>query len=267
MERKLITYAGKETVAQAGAQRTLLTILDSLNEQPQPRRFDLALTGGSDSIKALEYMASNPLIDVIDWARVHIWWGDERFVAADNEDRNALQARRGLLDALVDAGKLPSANIHEMAADTRAALDVESASDAETDTLLDQAARDYERELISELGSEPVFDLLTLGMGPDGHYASLFPGHQEIGITDRLVVGVNHSPKMPPLRLSLTAPALARSRRTWFFTAGTGKAEALRNVFDKPDNPEYPSSFANGGDEFIWFTDIAAAAQVIHAEQ
>jgi hypothetical protein len=91
-ERQLVVYRDGDTIAQAGAQRTLLAILDTLSAQPQPERFDLALTGGSDSLKALSYMASNPLTQVIDWSRVHIWWGDERFVAADDEDRNALQA-------------------------------------------------------------------------------------------------------------------------------------------------------------------------------
>ena len=129
--------------------------------------------------------------------------------------------------------------------------------------MLDAAAQQYERELVAELGEQPVFNLLILGMGPDGHYASLFPGHTEINITDRLTVGVNHSPKMPPLRLSLTAPLLARSRRTWFFTAGAAKADAIAQVFAKPDNPAYPSSFAAGTEEFIWFTTADAVEKVL----
>ncbi|MEE8736933.1 6-phosphogluconolactonase [Bifidobacterium subtile] len=269
-ERQLVVYRDGDTIAQAGAQRTLLAILDALSAQPQPERFDLALTGGSDSLKALSYMASNPLTEVIDWSRVHIWWGDERFVAADDEDRNALQARRRFLDALISDGRLPAANIHEMPADTRSPEQVAAdaaASDAGDDTandaLLDAAAQQYERELVAELGEQPVFNLLILGMGPDGHYASLFPGHTEINITDRLTVGVNHSPKMPPLRLSLTAPLLARSRRTWFFTAGAAKADAIAQVFAKPDNPAYPSSFAAGTEEFIWFTTADAVEKVL----
>lgn len=145
-------------------------------------------------------------------------------------DRNALEARRLLLEQLVADGKLPESNIHEMAADTRSADDiadvmdqadsddasVRAAADATNDALLDDVASDYERELVNELGPEPVIDLMILGMGPDGHYASLFPGHDEVKVTDRLTVGVNHSPKMPPLRVSLTAPLIARSRHTWF---------------------------------------------------
>ena len=131
---------------------------------------------------------------------------------------------------------------------------VRAAADAANDALLDDVASDYERELVNELGPEPVIDLMILGMGPDGHYASLFPGHDEVKVTDRLTVGVNHSPKMPPLRVSLTAPLIARSRHTWFFAAGAGKAESLAHVFEQPNNPDYPSSYANGVDEFIWFS-------------
>lgn len=113
-------------------------------------------------------------------------------------------------------------------------LPVRAAADAANDALLDDVASDYERELVNELGPEPVIDLMILGMGPDGHYASLFPGHDEVKVTDRLTVGVNHSPKMPPLRVSLTAPLIARSRHTWFFAAGAGKAESLAHVSSSP---------------------------------
>ena len=228
---------------------------------------DVALSGGS-AAQPLGLVLSDPLADAIDWSRVHFWWSDERFVPAYDTDRNALEARRLLLDQLVANGKLPESNIHEMAADVRSADEiadvmsdadsaddsVRAAADAANDALLDAAARDYGAELIRELGPEPVIDLMILGMGPDGHYASLFPGHDEVKVTDKLTVGVNHSPKMPPLRVSLTAPLIARSRHTWFFAAGAGKAESLAHVFEQPNNPDYPSSYANGVDEFTWFS-------------
>jgi 6-phosphogluconolactonase len=248
--RKLIVYPNKDLMIQAGAQRFVLTLLDLLAERlpddTHRTRVDVALSGGS-AAQPLGSVLSDPLADAIDWSRVHFWWSDERFVPAYDTDRNALEARRLLLDQLVADGKLPESNIHEMAADTR------SADDA-NDALLDDVASDYERELVNELGPEPVIDLMILGMGPDGHYASLFPGHDEVKVTDRLTVGVNHSPKMPPLRVSLTAPLIARSRHTWFFAAGAGKAESLAHVFEQPNNPDYPSSYANGVDEFIWFS-------------
>ncbi len=217
--RKLIVYPNKDLMIQAGAQRFVLTLLDLLAERlpddTHRTRVDVALSGGS-AAQPLGLVLNDPLADAIDWSRVHFWWSDERFVPAYDTDRNALEARRLLLDQLVADGKLPESNIHEMAADTRSADDiadvmdqadsddasVRAAADAANDALLDDVASDYERELVNELGPEPVIDLMILGMGPDGHYASLFPGHDEVKVTDRLTVGVNHSPKMPPLRVS-----------------------------------------------------------------
>ena len=269
--RKLIVYPNNDLMIQAGAQRFVLALLDlfaeRLPDDTHRTRVDVALSGGS-AAQPLGLVLNDPLADAIDWSRVHFWWSDERFVPAYDTDRNALEARRLLLDQLVADGKLPESNIHEMAADTRSADDiadvmdqadsddasVRAAADAANDALLDDVASDYERELVNELGPEPVIDLMILGMGPDGHYASLFPGHDEVKVTDRLTVGVNHSPKMPPLRVSLTAPLIARSRHTWFFAAGAGKAESLAHVFEQPNNPDYPSSYANGVDEFTWFS-------------
>lgn len=269
--RKLVVYPDKDLMIQAGAQRFALALLDLLAERlpdsTHRTRVDVALSGGS-AAQPLGLVLDDPLAEAIDWSRVHFWWSDERFVPAYDTDRNALEARRLLLDKLVADGKLPESNIHEMAADVRSTDEIADAmanaesdddavravADAANDALLDAAARDYEAELIRELGPKPTIDLMILGMGPDGHYASLFPGHDEVKVTDRLAVGVNHSPKMPPLRVSLTAPMIASSSRTWFFAAGAGKADSLAHVFAKPNDPNYPSSYANGVDEFIWFS-------------
>lgn len=269
--RKLVVYPDMDLMIQAGAQRFALALLDLLAERlpdsTHRTRVDVALSGGS-AAQPLGLVLDDPLAEAIDWSRVHFWWSDERFVPAYDTDRNALEARRLLLDKLVADGKLPESNIHEMAADVRSTDEiadamanaeseddaVRAAADAANDALLDAAARDYEAELIRELGPKPTIDLMILGMGPDGHYASLFPGHDEVKVTDRLAVGVNHSPKMPPLRVSLTAQMIASSRRTWFFAAGASKADSLAHVFAKPNDPNYPSSYANGVDEFIWFS-------------
>lgn len=269
--RKLVVYPDMDLMIQAGAQRFALALLDLLAERlpdsTHRTRVDVALSGGS-AAQPLGLVLDDPLAEAIDWSRVHFWWSDERFVPAYDTDRNALEARRLLLDKLVADGKLPESNIHEMAADVRSTDEiadamanaesdddaVRAAADAANDALLDAAARDYEAELSRELGPKPTIDLMILGMGPDGHYASLFPGHDEVKVTDRLAVGVNHSPKMPPLRVSLTAQMIASSRRTWFFAAGASKADSLAHVFAKPNNPNYPSSYANGVDEFIWFS-------------
>ena len=267
MRPKLIVYPDKSTLAEAAAQRTLLTLLDDFGTEPDRERVDVLLTGGSDTIAALKYMADNPLIRAVDWQRVHLWWADERFVRSDDSARNALMAHHNLLNRLVQAGQLPQGNIHEMPADERSDKNPAQTQDQQhIDELLDDKAREYERQIVEALGDAPRFDLALLGMGPDGHYASLFPGHREIEVTDRIVVGVSDSPKPPPLRLTLTVPVLARTRRTWFLTAGEEKADALKQVFNNPNNPAYPASFADGTEEYYWFTDPGAAAQILKSD-
>ena len=106
-------------------------------------------------------------------------------------------------------------------------------------------------------GHPVIKDLFGVLIHSDGE-----PGHPQIGERERLVVGVDHSPKLPPLRLSMTAPLMARSRRTWVLTAGSGKAEALARALAEPNNPATPASFATGTEECIWFTEPSAAAGV-----
>ena len=249
-KRTLVVHQDKDRLIRDGARRFTAALNELLAERA---RVDVALSGGS-AAQPLGHVADQPDASGIDWTRVHFWFSDERFVPADHPDRNALEARRLLLDRLVESGALPSSNIHEMPADATGAGDVE------------QAARDYEEELLRELGPEPAIDLMILGMGPDGHYASLFPassGHHEVDVTDRLAVGVTDSPKPPPLRVSMTAPLIARSRRTWFFVSGANKADALAHVLaagdGRPADPEYPASYADGVEECLWLMDADAA--------
>ena len=130
------------------------------------------------------------------------------FCAGLRHRSQCLEARRLLLDQAGGRWQAAESNIHEMAADTRSADDiadvmdqadsddasVRAAADAANDALLDDVASDYERELVNELGPGTVIDLMILGMGPDGHYASLFPGHDEVKVTDRLTVGCEPLP-------------------------------------------------------------------------
>ena len=248
-------YDNRDVLAAVAAQRLVTLIMESQNDVRNLNKpFHLLLTGGTDSIRMFQMLASNPLLPAINWNLVHIWWGDERFVAYDSEDRNARKAREMFLNLLTSHKALSESHIHEMPADERSAEEIAAASDAENDAILDDAARDYEEEIIGLLGKEPVFDLAILGMGSDSHMASLFPGLPQVNNRERIVVGVNHSPKLPPMRLSLTVPVLAHSRRTWFLTAGAEKGAALMNSLSGANNPEYPASFANGTDEICWFT-------------
>ncbi|MFP1695560.1 6-phosphogluconolactonase [Gardnerella greenwoodii] len=248
-------YNNPDVLSAVAAQRLAILLMESqANVQNLDKPFHLLITGGTDSIRMFQMLASNPLLTVIDWDLVHIWWADERFVAYDSEDRNARKTREALLDLLTSHKALAESHIHEMPADERSAEEIAAASDAENDAILDAAARDYEEEITGLLGPEPVFDLAILGMGPDAHMASLFPGLPQVNNRECIVVGVNHSPKLPPMRLSLTVPVLAHSRRTWFLTAGAEKGAALMNSLSGANNPEYPASFANGTDEISWLT-------------
>ena len=248
-------YNNPDVLSAIAAQRLAILIMESqANVQNLDKPFHLLITGGTDSIRMFQMLASNPLLPAINWNLVHIWWADERFVAYDSEDRNARKTREALLDLLTSHKALAESHIHEMPADERSAEEIAKASESENDAILDAAAHDYEEEIIGLLGPEPVFDLAILGMGPDAHMASLFPGLPQVNNRERIVVGVNHSPKLPPMRLSLTVPVLAHSRRTWFLTAGAEKGAALMNSLSGANNPEYPASFANGTDEISWMT-------------
>ncbi len=202
----------------------------------------VALTGGTMGIAVLRAAAESPAAADTDWSRVHFWWGDERFVPHDHADRNAGQARTALLDHIA----VPAENVHEM-----------PASDA--GLTLDEAAAAYAAELAAhapEGGAWPAFDVCFLGMGPDGHIASLFPGRDEIDETAAAALPVRDSPKPPPERVTLTLPVLDSSARVWLVVAGRDKAEALAQV--RAGAP-LPAARVRGRQETVIFADPAAA--------
>ncbi|MDF9715246.1 6-phosphogluconolactonase [Nocardioides sp. ChNu-153] len=181
----------------------------------------------------------------VDFARVVFWFGDERFVAPDSEDRNALQAREAFLDAV------GAERVHEVASTATAGS-------------VDEAAAAYDASLRT-LGNGR-FDVVMLGVGPDGHVASLFPGFPQVGVTDALAVGVTGSPKPPPERVSLTLPALRNADAVWFLISGEGKAEAVARALGGPergepaDVHETPAAGVQGEQETVWWIDEAAAS-------
>ena len=177
----------------------------------------------------------------VDWGAVELWFGDERFVAPDSPDRNVGQARA----AFIDAVGVPAHRVHEMPS-TSDASDVDEAADA------------YEAEL-HERGPA-VFDILMLGIGPDGHVASLFPGFTQLDVTDRTAVGVTGSPKPPPERISLTYPRLNKSTSVWFLVSGSGKADVVAQALGGADPREIPASGVSGIEETIWFLDRESAS-------
>jgi len=226
--------------AVAGAFLRLVSVRQALGEVPQ-----VALTGGSIADKIHRELARLGRESDIDWGRIDFFWGDERFVAADSDDRNARQARSALLDAV----GVDPARVHE----------VPSTGDADS---VDAAAAAY-AETVRSVGSG-TFDLTMLGVGPDGHIASLFPGFPQLAVDDAIAVGVTGSPKPPPERVTLTFPALNRSQHVWFVVSGTDKAGAVGRALtaEPPGVQQIPATGVRGQVETIWFLDRDAASQV-----
>jgi 6-phosphogluconolactonase len=190
----------------------------------------------------------SPRRDRSDWARGHFWWSDERFVPRSDHERNDRQAREALLDDL----DIPPENIHAVAA-----------SDDGAD--LDAAASQYAQELARfGAGDEPwpSFDICFLGVGPDGHIASLFPDRPEILITDHSTVAVRDSPKPPPDRVSMTRPVINSSKRVWMVLSGADKASALGLALAGASYASVPAAGAKGRKRTVFFVDHAAASQV-----
>jgi 6-phosphogluconolactonase len=207
----------------------------------------LVITGGGILEKVLAALAARKPID---WSQVHVWWGDERYVPADSADRNDLPAQAALLDQVaVDPSK-----VHRMSpSDAGFGEDVEAAAASYAAELAEAAAGDAE---------VPTFDLVLLGVGPDGHCASLFPGHPALHESAASVVAVHDSPKPPPTRLSLTFPALDAANEIWFVASGDGKADAVSRALGGADFTDVPSARPRGREHTLWLLDRDAAAKL-----
>ena len=186
-------YANADALVAAAGDRLVLAITAAVATRGVAR---VVLTGGGTGVKLLKHVGIYG--EAIDWSKVHLFWGDERYVPADDDDRNDKQAREALLDDI----DIPAANVHAMAA-----------SDAEFGDSIEDAALAYEQVLAANADGgapAPDFDVHLLGMGGEGHVNSLFPHTAATSETERLVVGVNDSPKPPPRRITLTFPAVNR---------------------------------------------------------
>jgi 6-phosphogluconolactonase len=207
----------------------------------------IVLTGGSNGIGILSALAADS--GTIDWSRVDLYWGDDRFVPADDPERNSGQAREALLDKVpVDPSR-----VFPMAP-----------SDGPFGDDIDAAAADYAAILAgrSSDGIAPEFDLHLLGMGGEGHINSLFPHTAATAETEKSVVAVEDSPKPPPRRITLTLPVVNRSRNVWFLVAGADKAEAVVAAHNGADPADWPCAGAHGTEETIWFLDEDAASRL-----
>ncbi|WHU49581.1 6-phosphogluconolactonase [Gordonia sp. L191] len=205
----------------------------------------VVLTGGSNGIAILASLAADS--GGIDWSKVDIYWGDDRFVPTDDPERNYGQAR----DALLDHVPVDPARVHPMAP-----------SDGEFGDDIDAAAADYAATLLANAGADvsPHFDLHLLGMGGEGHINSLFPHTAATAETQKTVVAVEDSPKPPPRRITLTLPVVNRSKAVWFLVAGEDKAQAVAAAHAGADPADWPCAGAHGTEETVWFLDHAAAS-------
>lgn len=199
-----------------------------------------ALTGGTVGIKTLATLSENADFAKLDLTRLHFWWGDERYVEKSSPDRNANQAREALLSKV----KIPEQNIHEFPA-TDSGLSVS------------EAALVFEKHLSEVFGkASPKMDITILGMGPDGHIASLFP---EISYSSGDIVSTDASPKPPSERLSFSYDLINRSTKVIFVVSGIDKAAAVEKVHTD-ENCNLPAAKIAALDETIWFIDEAAGA-------
>jgi 6-phosphogluconolactonase len=233
---EVLVHSGPDEVAEALTARLTARIAEL---QAGSRVPQLALTGGRIADRAYGRLAAEGAGSAVDWSRVELWWGDERFVPADDGDRNAKQE----LDVLSPALPLDDARIHPM-----------PASDGGLE--LDAAADGYDTEL-----GGTVFDICLLGMGPDGHVASLFPDHPSSQAPGR-VIGVRNSPKPPPDRISLTLEVINASAEVWFLVSGDDKAEAAAKALVPTGGDPVPAAGVSGRQRTVWLVDEAAAAQL-----
>ena len=245
-ERLIVVHPDALTLSEATAARLLTQVLD-LQSLQNP--VHLVLTGGTVGIQTLAAIAQNSVRDAVDWTGVHLWWGDERFLPDGDAERNETQARKALIQHLPT---LPAENVHPMP----------PARPDDLDFTPEFAAAEYAAELArfaADGSAVPHFDVLLLGMGPDAHVASLFPGHDALNVTGRATVGVHGSPKPPPLRVSLTFDAIRSAHQVWIVAAGAEKAEAVAAGLAEAPIADAPVAGAQGRKRTLWLVDAAAA--------
>ncbi len=236
---EVVVHPDADVLASATAARLITTLIDVQASGRIPR---IVLTGGGSGIGLLAQLNSSSARDAVDWKRVELYWGDDRFVPGDDPERNEKQAR----DALLDHVPLDPALVHPMAA-----------SDGEFGPDVDAAAEAYARII----GPHPVFDVVMLGIGPEGHVASIFPESPAV-FDQRSVVAVRDCPKPPPTRISLTLPTIRTAAQVWIVTAGAGKAEAVAAALGGAGEASLPAAGAIGTARTLYLLDRGSAGQL-----
>jgi 6-phosphogluconolactonase len=243
----ILTFADVESLSDAAANEFVRCAREAVAAQG---RFTVALSGGSTPRRLYQLLAAKSFRSQVDWGRVEFFWGDERCVPPDHADSNYHMAREAMLSHL----PIPAEHIHRMEAER---------PDREA------AARDYEALLARVFGvsagaEPPALDLVLLGMGPDGHTASLFPRTTALNETTRWVVA-NHVPQLNTDRLTLTLPILNRAREVLFLVAGADKAERWAEALGPSfaEAPRLPVQLIRPALALKWFVDFAAASRLL----
>jgi 6-phosphogluconolactonase len=242
----VVVHRDPTVLANAVAARLVTAMVDA---QAHGDASSLVVPGGGIGIASLTALRDSPARPAIDWPLVDVWWGDERFVAADSPDRNERQAREALLDAV----ELDPSRVHPMGA-----LGGPDGDD------LDAAADRYAAELAAVApGSAlvPAFDVLMLGMGPEGHTASIFP-ESPAAYDERTVIGVHGCPKPPPSRITMGFTAIQAAQQVWMIVAGEEKAHAVALALSGAGRVQVPAAGAVGRLQTLWLLDEAAASQL-----
>ncbi|MCV7298930.1 6-phosphogluconolactonase [Mycobacterium barrassiae] len=238
-------YPDTAALVAAAGDRLVAAITDAISQRG---RALIVLTGGGTGTGLLKRVREQGA--GIDWSKVQLFWGDDRFVPADDDERNEKQAR----EALIDHVGIPAANVHAMAPSGGAFGDD-----------LDAAAAAY-AQVVAEYADDdqptPDFDVHLLGMGGEGHINSLFPDTPAVRETTRMVVGVTDSPKPPPRRITLTLPAVQRSREVWLVVSGEAKADAVAAAIGGAEPVDLPAAGAVGREATVWLLDEAAASKL-----
>lgn len=243
----VIVVPDGSALARAAAERFAHAVERAVEERGQAF---IALSGGSTPKQMGTILAREPYRSQIPWDRVHIFWGDERWVPLGSPESNAGEAKRGFLDLV----PIPLANVHPWDTEAESPRDAAAAYEA----LL--------RETFDEPGSAPRFDLVLLGMGDDGHTASLFPNTDALAENQNLAVA-NFVPKMDVTRLTLTAPVLNAAREILFLVGGPGKAETLEAVLEGPELPAiFPAQMIRSAlpDSHLWWLVDEDAGARLH---
>jgi len=241
----VLVHRDPQELAAAVAARLLTRLVDVQSARGEA---SLVLTGGTIARQVLEAVRDSPARGAVDWRRLDVWWGDERFLPSGDPERNETLAREALLAAV----PLEEARVHPMPPSDGPDGDDPEAAAARYAAELAAAARPEDH------GDAPAFDVTLLGVGPDGHIASLFPGMPAL-YDDRTAVAVRGAPKPPPTRISLTLPVIQGSREVWAVVAGEDKAGAVTMALSGAGTTQVPAAGASGRDRTLWLLDRGAA--------